>query len=146
MIGIDNRFCAISLAAASATICPSAIAASFDGNWSVVAQTTQGHCGSMQFGLAIKRGRLYSAGGYYVFGYPGHFAGSVISITSTVVKAPDVMRLVARNGSDGSQFQRAWPRASNPSEFRLRISLRNGTLTPRMTPVSQSISCRIMPQ
>ena len=36
---IDNRLCAIALAAASATICPSAIAASFDGNWSVVAQT-----------------------------------------------------------------------------------------------------------
>ena len=47
---IGNRICAIALATASATICstPSAIAASFDGNWSVVAQTTQGHCGSIQ--------------------------------------------------------------------------------------------------
>jgi hypothetical protein len=69
---IGNRICAIALATASATICstPSAIAASFDGNWSVVAQTTQGHCGSIQFGLAINHGRLYAAGGYYVFGYP----------------------------------------------------------------------------
>jgi hypothetical protein len=74
---IGNRICAIALAAASATICPSAIAASFDGNWSVVAQTTEGHCGSIQFGLAINHGRLYSAGGYYVFGYPAQLGGRV---------------------------------------------------------------------
>jgi hypothetical protein len=43
----------------------------------VVAQTTQGHCGSMRFGLAINRGRLYSASGYYVFGYPALLAGRV---------------------------------------------------------------------
>src|SRR4029453_7300868 len=71
---VGNRICTIALAAASATICPSAIAASFDGNWSVVAQTTQGHCGSMRFGLAINHGRLYSAGGYCVFGYPAPLA------------------------------------------------------------------------
>jgi hypothetical protein len=76
---IGNRICAIALVAASATICstPSAIAASFDGNWSVVAQTTQGHCGSIQFGLAINHGRLYSAGGYYVFGYSALLGGRV---------------------------------------------------------------------
>jgi len=74
---IGNRICVIALVAASAAICstPSAIAASFDGNWSVVAQTTQGHCGSIQFGLAINHGRLYSAGGYYVFGNPHSWAG-----------------------------------------------------------------------
>jgi hypothetical protein len=50
---VGNRICAIALAAASTTICstPSAIASPFDGNWRVVAQTTQGHCGSIQFGL-----------------------------------------------------------------------------------------------
>jgi hypothetical protein len=76
---IGNRICAIALAAASATIysTPSAIASPFDGNWSVVAQTTQGHCGSIQFGLAINRGRLYSAGGYYVGGYPAQLGGRV---------------------------------------------------------------------
>jgi hypothetical protein len=41
----------------------------------VLAQTTQGHCGSIQFGLAINHGRLYSAGGYYVFGYPAQLGG-----------------------------------------------------------------------
>ena len=75
---IGNRICAVALAAAFATIStPSAIAAPFDGNWSVVAQTTQGHCGSIQFGLAINRGRLYSAGGYYVGGYPAQLGGRV---------------------------------------------------------------------
>jgi hypothetical protein len=65
---IGNRICAIALAAASATICstPFAIASPFDGTRSVVAQTTQGHCGNIQFGLAINRDRLYSASGYYV--------------------------------------------------------------------------------
>src|SRR5215475_475714 len=76
---IGNRICAIALAAASATICstPSASASPFDGNWSVVAQTTQGHCGSIHFGLAINRGRLYSASGYYVSGYPAQLGGRV---------------------------------------------------------------------
>ncbi|MGA8949060.1 MAG: hypothetical protein WB497_24460, partial [Pseudolabrys sp.] len=76
---IGNRICAIALATASATICstPSAIALPFDGNWCVVAQTTQGHCGSIQFGLAINRGQLYSASGYYVGGYPAQLGGSV---------------------------------------------------------------------
>jgi hypothetical protein len=43
----------------------------------VVAETTQGHCGSIQFGLGINHGRLYSAGGYYVFGYPAQLGGRV---------------------------------------------------------------------
>jgi hypothetical protein len=76
---IGNRICAIALAAASATICstPSASASPFDGSWSVVAQTTLGHCGSMQFGLAINGGRIYSASGYYVGGYPAQLGGRV---------------------------------------------------------------------
>jgi hypothetical protein len=76
---IGNRICAMVLVAASATICstPSAIASPFDGNWNVVAQTTSGHCGSIQFGLAINGGRIYSAAGYYVFGYPAQLGGRV---------------------------------------------------------------------
>src|SRR5215510_1009084 len=75
---IGNRICAFALTAAFATVStPSAIAEPFDGNWSVVAQTTQGHCGSMQFALAINRGRFYSGSGYYVFGYPAQLGGRV---------------------------------------------------------------------
>jgi len=75
---IGNRICVIALTAASATICssPSAIAAPFDGNWSVVAQTTRGHCGSIQFGLAISGGRIHSTGGSYG-GYQAQLGGRV---------------------------------------------------------------------
>jgi hypothetical protein len=45
---IGNRICA-ALTVTSAIICsaPSALAAPFDGNWSVFAQTTRGHCESI---------------------------------------------------------------------------------------------------
>ena len=76
----SNRICAIPLTVALAVIClaPSAIAASFDGSWSVYAQTTRGHCESLQFGLAISGGRIYSGGGSYG-GYPAQFGGRVSS-------------------------------------------------------------------
>src|SRR5262245_13894787 len=76
---LGNRISLVALAAASATLCtiPSATASPFDGNWTVLAQTTEGHCGSMQFGLAINRGQLSSASGYYVFGYPAQLGGRV---------------------------------------------------------------------
>src|SRR5262245_23337946 len=76
---LGNRIRAVALAAASATVSftSSAIASPFDGNWSVVAQTTQGHCGSIQFGLAIDHGRIYSGGGHYIGGYPAQLGGRV---------------------------------------------------------------------
>jgi hypothetical protein len=103
MIGIGNRICAIVLAAASATICstPSAIASPFDGNWSVVAQTTQGHCGSIQFGLAINHGRLYSPSGYYVFGYPAQLGGRVSRsgyVQANAVAGPRIAHVAGRLG------------------------------------------------
>jgi len=114
---IGNRICVIALVAASAAICstPSAIAASFDGNWSVVAQTTQGHCGSIQFGLAINHGRLYSAGGYYVFGYPAQLGGRVSPsgyLQADAVAGPRTAHAVGRL----RQFQGSgtWPVAGRP--------------------------------
>jgi hypothetical protein len=73
-----NRICAIALTAVSAIICfaPSAIAAPFDGNWNVVAQTTDGHCGSIQFGIAISGGRIYSGVASYD-GYAAQVGGRV---------------------------------------------------------------------
>ena len=98
---IGNRICAMALAAASATICstPSAFASPFDGNWSVVAQTTQSHCGSIQFGLAINRGQLYSASGYYVGGYPAQLGGSVSPsgyVQATAVAGPRIAHAAGR--------------------------------------------------
>jgi len=41
-----------------------------------IAQTTRGHCGSIQFGLAISGGRIYSTGGSYG-GYQAQLGGRV---------------------------------------------------------------------
>jgi hypothetical protein len=75
---IDNRICTVALTVASAIIgsTASAIAAPYDGNWSVVAQTTRGHCETIQFGLAISGGRIYSSGGSYG-GYSAQMGGRV---------------------------------------------------------------------
>jgi hypothetical protein len=75
---IGNRTCLVALTAVSAIVgsAVSAIAAPHDGGWSVTAQTARGHCESIQFGLAIRGGRIYSGGGSYG-GYQARFGGSV---------------------------------------------------------------------
>jgi hypothetical protein len=67
---IGNRMCAFALSVAVAIICSAlpAMAAQFDGNWSMVAVTTSGHCGTVPIGLEISRGRILSTGG----GFAGH--------------------------------------------------------------------------
>jgi hypothetical protein len=67
---IGNRLCAFTLWTAFAIVCSAvpAIAAGFDGNWSMLAVTTSGHCGSIPIGLGISHGRVYSTGG----GFAGH--------------------------------------------------------------------------
>ena len=46
---VGNRMCAFALLATSAMICsaPPAGAAKVDGNWSMTAVTTHGHCGTI---------------------------------------------------------------------------------------------------
>lgn len=75
---IDKRICIIALSAASAIVCsaPPASAANFDGNWSMVAQTTRGHCGTIDMGLGVNRGRIHSTGGFFAF-YPIQLGGRV---------------------------------------------------------------------
>jgi hypothetical protein len=75
---IGNRMCAFALAAASALTCSAspAMAASFDGGWSMVAVTTRGHCGTIGIGLGVKHGRIYSTGGSFAF-YPINLGGRV---------------------------------------------------------------------
>jgi hypothetical protein len=62
---IGNRMRAFALSTAFTIICsaPPALAAQFDGDWSMVAVTTRGHCGKIPMGLGISRGRIYSTGG-----------------------------------------------------------------------------------
>ena len=76
MIGI--RMQSFALAALSAVLCsvPPATASEFEGSWTMVASTTSGHCGRIKVGLGIKRGRIYSTSGKFVF-RPIHVAGIV---------------------------------------------------------------------
>ena len=62
---IGNRMRAFALSTAIAIICftPPAIAADFDGNWTMVAVTTSGHCGEIPIDVEISRGRIFSTGG-----------------------------------------------------------------------------------
>ena len=62
---IGNRRCAFALATIYTIICSiaPANAAQFDGNWSMVAVTTSGHCGEIPIDVGISRGRIYSTGG-----------------------------------------------------------------------------------
>ena len=41
---------------------PAAIAAPFDGPWSIVVNTTQGHCGAERYGVVIGGGVVHYAG------------------------------------------------------------------------------------
>ena len=75
-----NRMRATALLIASAmffTVGP-ATAARFDGNWSMVAETTRGHCGMIDVGLVISRGVIHSTSGSYAFN-PIRLGGRVAS-------------------------------------------------------------------
>ena len=54
----------------------SATAANFDGHWSLIAQTTNGHCGITRWDFTIGSGRLHYPGGY-LMGYPVGLGGAV---------------------------------------------------------------------
>lgn len=91
--------CTMAVAAAPAT------AANFDGEWSMVAVTTRGHCGTVDIGLGIKRGRLYATGGFFAF-YPititGRVSGSGHAQLSAVA-GPRVARGTGRFGREGAR-------------------------------------------
>jgi hypothetical protein len=75
---VGNRMRTIALLAASAFISSAlpASAANLDGDWSMVAQTTRGHCGTIEVGLGISRGRIHSTGGFFAF-FPIELRGRV---------------------------------------------------------------------
>ncbi len=66
---IGNRICAFALATAFAILCfaPPANASPFDGSWKMSLVTTEGHCGVINVGLAIRGGRISSTSGKFVF-------------------------------------------------------------------------------
>jgi hypothetical protein len=100
---MDHRILTIVVSGASAMICAvtPAIAARYDGNWSMVAETTRGHCGTIEIGLAINRGRIYSTGGSFAF-YPISLGGRVSAsgqVQMNAVAGPRTARGTGRLGS-----------------------------------------------
>jgi hypothetical protein len=85
---IGNRMCALALSAAAALIfsAPPATAAKFDGNWSMTAVTTRGHCGTIPIGMGVAGGRIYSTGGSFAF-YSISLGGRVSNSGSVSLKA-----------------------------------------------------------
>ena len=75
---IGNRVRTVALSAAFAIIWSAlpAVAAQFDGDWSMIAKTTRGHCGTIDIDLGISDGRIYAAGGFFAF-YPIRLSGRV---------------------------------------------------------------------
>ena len=75
---IDYRMRAFALSTALAIICSAtpAIAGKFDGSWNMVAETTNGHCGVIEIGLGISRGRIHSTSGYFA-AYPIQLGGRI---------------------------------------------------------------------
>jgi hypothetical protein len=75
---IGTRICAAASAAAFALLCfaASAYAAPYDGAWKMSLVTTDGHCGVINVGLAIRGGKITSTSGKFVF-HRIHIAGLV---------------------------------------------------------------------
>ena len=67
MIGYRMRAFAVSAAFAMICSAPLAIAAPYDGNWRMLAVTTNGHCGKIKIGLGISGGHIQSTSGSFVF-------------------------------------------------------------------------------
>lgn len=95
---IGNRLCAIALAAAAiGSAAPPASAGKFDGDWSMTAVTTKGHCGTVPMGLGIKGGRLYSTGGSFAM-YAINLGGRVSGSGQVRLKAVSGPRIAHGSG------------------------------------------------
>ena len=78
MIGHRMRVLVLAgaLVAASMSAASSAMAASFNGPWTLVAQTTDGHCGVSTFDITISSGQVHYPGGI-LMGFPASLGGAV---------------------------------------------------------------------
>ena len=85
---IGNRLCVVIASAASAIICAAAPASAsrYDGNWSMTAVTTRGHCGTIPMSMAVSRGRIFATGGSFAF-YPIRMGGRVNNSGGARIKA-----------------------------------------------------------
>lgn len=84
-----TRLGAVALAAAAFAFlhsAPPAKADPYDGSWNMVVQTTNGHCGVIQVGLAIREGHITSTSGKFVM-RPIQVAGRVSGSGATKINA-----------------------------------------------------------
>jgi hypothetical protein len=91
-----------------------AIAAKFDGNWSMVAVTTRGHCGVIPMGLEISRGRIHSTGGSFAL-YPIQIGGSVSANGQVRMKAVAGPRVAQGMGRFGTTAAKGTWKGRGPS-------------------------------
>jgi len=107
---IGNRTCAAALSAAFALLCsaPPAGAAKFDGNWSMTAVTTRGHCGMIPIGMGITGSRIHSTGGSFAF-YSISLGGNVSNSGGASIKAAAGPRVALGTGRFvGSRASGTW--------------------------------------
>lgn len=72
-------------AASMSAVFSSATAASFNGSWTLVAQTTNGHCGHSYFDITISKGQVHYPGGV-LMGFPAGLGGTVAPSGQTRLK------------------------------------------------------------
>jgi hypothetical protein len=85
---IGNRMRAFALTTVAAILCcaPPALAARFDGAWDMLAVTTNGHCGVIKIGIAIRRGHVSSTRGSFAL-HKINISGHVYDSGHTLMKA-----------------------------------------------------------
>ncbi len=96
---IGNRTLTIALSAVTAitSFVPPVIAGKSDGKWTMVAQTTRGHCGTIEIGLGISGGRIHSTSGSFA-AYPINMGGHVSPSGQTSLRAVAGPRLANGTG------------------------------------------------
>ena len=78
----------------------SATAASFDGSWTLLAQTTDGHCGYSSFDITIRKGQVHYAGGV-LMGFQASLGGTVARSGQTRLKLVAGPRAASGTGKLG---------------------------------------------
>lgn len=96
---IGNRMCAFALSASALVVCSAlpANASRYDGNWSMTAVTTRGHCGTIPMGMAVTGGRIVSTGGSFAF-YPIQLGGRVSNSGGASIRAVAGPRVARGSG------------------------------------------------
>jgi hypothetical protein len=90
-----------------ASIPTAAVAANFDGSWSVVINTTRGDCGTgLRYAVSIVGGRVVGNGGYAVAGSVAPSGAIHVTVSDGGRSASGSGRLSGNSGSGGWRTSR----------------------------------------